>query len=135
MSNHTIILLVTGFLVLGLAQSFFILGRRHRRDLSEFLVPDLQKCGVEFVSAVYPGRFKVGPFPKFEMEYGRLQTSVGGIPGQYIEYRIVSFRDIDGRVYHLWALVEFECFQFRRARWRAERGGLLPPKISPILEN
>jgi hypothetical protein len=134
MSDHTTIFAVGCLLVLGLASSVFISRRRHRRDLTEYLVPDLRKCGVDFISAVYPGSFKVGPFPKFEVEIGRLQTRVGGVRGEYNEYRIVSFRDTDGRVYHLWALVEFEAFQFRRVRWRAEQANSLPQKVLNILE-
>ena len=123
------------FLVLGLASSIFISRRRHHRDLREYLEPDLSKCGVDFISAIYPGMFKVGPFPKFEHKSGRPQTTVGGVRGEYNEYRIVSFRDAAGHVYQLWALVEFEGFRFRRVRWRAEQTDSLPQKVLHILES
>lgn len=135
MTDITEICLVGGFILIGLSTAVFISTRRHRRDLSELLKPDLRKCGVNYISAVYPGLFKVGPFPKFEVAHGRPQTTVGGIRGEYNEYRIVNFSDAAGRVHRLWALVEFEMFQFRRVRWRAERGVSLPESVLKILEN
>jgi hypothetical protein len=104
--------------------------------LSEYLEPVLRKCGVTFISAVYPGAFKVGPFPKIEVKL-RVgpQTRVGGIRGEHGEYRIVSFSDSKGEIFHVCALVEFEAFQFRRVRLRAERKDLLPESVLSILEN
>jgi hypothetical protein len=135
MSAHIEIFAVGCLLAIGLVSSNFVSIRRHRQSLREYLEPDLRKCGVDFISAIYPGRFKVGPFPKFEHESGHPQTRVGGMAGEYNEYRIVSFRADGGRVYRLWALVEFECFEFRRVRWRAEQPDSLPQNVSPILEN
>ena len=122
-------------LFVGGGSTIAILRRRHQRDLSEFLEPDLRKCGVTFISAVYPGLFKIGPFPKFEGPRRRPQTTVNGIRGEYNEYRIVSFSDSKGAVFRLWALVEFEMFQFRRVRWRAEQKDSLPQSVLSILEN
>ena len=134
MTDYTTIC-VGGLLLVGFASSFVIISRRHRRDLSEYLEPVLRRYDVKFISASYPGLFKVGPFPKFETEGGRPQITVGGARGEYNEYRIVSFSDSNGHVYQLWALVEFEMFQFRRVQWRAERKDLLPASVLPILEN
>jgi hypothetical protein len=135
MTDFTTIYAVGGFLLVGIASAFVIVSRRHRRDLSEYLEPVLRRCDVKFISATYPGLFKVGPFPKFEVERGRPQTTIGGIRGEYNAYRIVSFSDSKGHVYQLWALVEFEMFQFRRVRWRAEQKDSLPASVLPILEN
>ena len=75
------------------------------------------------------------PFPKFEVEYGRPQTRVGGLCGEYREYRVVTFEDADGRQHEVWALVEFEMFSFRRIRLRAARTDGIPPSLREILEN
>src|SRR5215469_3019926 len=94
-----------GILVLiGLAVSVAMAGRRHKRDLSQYLGPPLAECGMTFISAVYPGLFKVGPFPMFEMTVGPA-TTVNGQRGEYSEYRIVNFKDSAGRDYQLWAIV------------------------------
>jgi hypothetical protein len=122
-------------LFVGGGSTLAILRRRHQRDLREFLEPDLRKCGVTFISAVYPGSFKVGPFPTFEGPGSRPQTTIGGIRGEYNEYRIVTFSDPKGAVFRLWALVEFEMFQFRRVRWRAEQKDSLPQSVLSIVEN
>lgn len=135
MTDTTTICAVAGFLLLGVVSAFVISRRRHQRDLREYLEPELRRCGVDFISAVYPGMFKVGPFPKFEHESGRPQSMIGGTRGEYNEYRIVSFKDSTGTVYRLWALVEFEMFQFRRVRWRAEKRDGVPSSVLPILEN
>jgi hypothetical protein len=134
MPGSTSTILFVAFIVGGIATSYFVYRSRHRRDLREYLLPDLSKCGVELVASVYPGIFKVGPFPKFEVAFGRPQSRVGGIRGEYTEYRIVTVSDSQGRVHRLWAAVEFELFEFRRVRWRAEAGNSLPPSIQSILE-
>lgn len=61
-----------GLLVLGgLVVQFTVARRRHRRDYRKDLEPILAKHGLTFVSARWPGMFKVGPFPKVEIETGR----------------------------------------------------------------
>lgn len=131
MTDTTNICVIGGFLLVA----FVISRRRHQRDLRQYLEPELRRCGVDFISAVYPGMFKIGPFPKIEFEVGRPQSTIGGIRGEYDEYRIVSFKDSTGATHRLWALVEFEMFRFRRVRWRAEQKDGLPPSVLPILEN
>lgn len=109
--------------------------RRHRRDLRCYLEPVLRDAGVQFVSAVHPGLFKVGPFPWFEMEVGRPWSVVAGVKGEYCQYRIVTIIDSQGQPHTLWAQVESELFRLRRVRWRAERKESLPANVISILEN
>ena len=135
MTDMAIIYAIGGFFLVSVGSAFAVSSGRHQQDLREYLEPELRRCGVEFVSAAYPGMFKVGPFPKFEFERGRPQSTVGGTRGEYCEYRIVCFKDSRGTVYRLWALVEFEMFQFRRVRWRAEQRDCLPSSVLQILEN
>jgi hypothetical protein len=138
MTATTTALLIGAFIVVGVVSAFvmFVISRRrHKRDLREFLEPDLQKCGVSYVSSCYPGLFEVGPFPNIEFERGRPQSNVGGIRGEYSEYRTVKIRDAQGGIYQLWAKVEFEVFKFRRVRWRAEQKTSLPANVLSILEN
>ena len=124
-------LLVAG----GLAVQLVITHRRHMRDHRKDLEPILQTHGLTFVSASWPGRFKVGPFPKFEIEVGRPQSRVGGIRGEFNEYRIITVQDARGKIHELWANLEFELFRLRRIRWRAENAKRLPSKAREMLEN
>ena len=119
----------------GLAVQLLITHHRHRRDHRQALEPVLKTHGLTFVSASWPGRFKVGPFPKFEIEVGRPQSRVGGIRGEFDEYRIVTVQDSRGNLHELWANLEFELFRLRRIRWRAENAKSLPSQAREILEN
>ena len=119
----------------GLAVQLLITHRRHMRDHRKDLEPILKTHGLTFVSASWPGRFKVGPFPKFEIEVGRPQSRVGGIRGEFDEYRIVTVQDSRGNLHELWANLEFELFRLRRIRWRAENAKNLPSQAREMLEN
>ena len=119
----------------GLAVQLLITHRRHERDHRKDLEPILKAHGLTFVSSRWPGRFKVGPFPKFEIEVGRPQSRVGGIRGEYDEYRIVTVQDSQGKIHELWAKLEIEVFRLRRIRWCAENGMNLPTQAKEMLEN
>jgi len=119
----------------GLAVQVLITHRRHRRDHCKDLEPILKTHELTFVAARWPGRFKVGPFPKFEVEVGCPQSRVGGIRGEYDEYRIVTVKDSQGKIHELWAKLEFELFRLRRIRWRAKNAKNLPAQTREMLEN
>ena len=119
----------------GLAVQLLITHRRHRRDHRKDLEPILKTHELTFVSARWPGRFKVGPFPKFEVEVGSPQSRVGGIRGEYDEYRIVTVKDSQGKIHELWVKLEIEVFRLRRIRWCAENGMNLPTQAKEMLEN
>ena len=118
----------------GLAIQLVITNRRHARDHRKDLEPILARHALTFVSARWPGRFKVGPFPKFEIEVGRPQSRAGGIRGEYDAYRIVTVKDSKGNTHELWVRLEFELFRLRRIRWRAENGHNLPAQAKDLLE-
>lgn len=116
--------------------SAYIFLRRRRRDYREFLEPPLQGRGMTFIDSTTPhGIFNVGPFPKIEFQMGRPVSNIGGIHGEYIEYKIVRFRGPKGETHELWALLEFEVFKFRRVRWRTQSKENLPPEMLDMLEN
>ena len=135
MSDIVLYIGIGVLVVSGLAVQLLIAQRRHRRDHRKELEPILKTHGFAFVSARWPGRFKVGPFPKFEIEVGRPQSRIGGIRGEYDEYRIVTFQDSKGNNHELWAKLEFELFRLRRIRWCAENAGSLPSEAREMLEN
>lgn len=135
MTGHTIIALIAALVTAGGVAHYCIVRRRHHNDYREHLEPILQEHGLRFLSSVYPGPFKIGPFPKFEVRVGRPQSTVPILgKGEYGEYRAVTAADAGGNQYTLWALVEFEVFRFRRVRWRVEEGAPLPETMTTTLE-
>ena len=134
----TELMVYTGIVILvviGLAVHFLITWRRHQKEYREHLEPLLKSHGLQFLAAKWPGYFKVGPFPKFETEVGRPQSRAFGIRGEFDEYRIVTFKDSEGRAHDVWAMLEFETFRFRRVRWRAVSTENLPEPAKAMLEN
>lgn len=119
----------------GLAIYSVIVHSRHQRDHSKDLEPVLAAHGLIFMSARWPGMFNVGPFPKVEIQVGGSQSRVGGIRGEYDEYRIVTAQDSQDNIHVLWARLEFEFFRLRSIRWRAENVQNLPPSAREMFEN
>jgi hypothetical protein len=130
--------MIAVFVALAVAGGFILMAfvaiRRRRRDLRPYLEPALRACGVEFLSARAAPPFHTGPFPKIDVEVGRPISNVGGVSGEYWEYKIVKIRLADGSIREVWACVEFEVFRFRRTRWRAESKDGLPAPLLAMLE-
>jgi hypothetical protein len=135
MANTAIYVVVGILVVCGVCFQVVRVRSRHRRDFREHLEPILAEYGLLFLSSTYPGMFKVGPFPKFEIQYGRPQSGIGGVRGEYNEYRVVEVQDDKGESFKLWALLEFELFHLRRVRWRAEKGASLPEAARQLIEH
>jgi len=135
MSNVVIYTAVGLLVAVGIAVQLVINRRRHGRDHREQLEPILAEHGLTFISARWPGFFKVGPFPKIEVEVGRPQTRVMGVRGEYDDYRIVMCTDAAGNTHELWAKLEFEAFNLCRIRWRAGNAESLPPESRGLLED
>ncbi len=135
MTDATLYIGIGILVVVVLSVQFLITWRRHHRDYREHLEPILSSHGLQFVSARWPWFFKVGPFPKFEVEVGRPQSRVGGIRGEYNEYRIVTFQDSEGKAHEVWANLEFEMFRLRRLRWRTDSRYDLTEAARGLLEN
>ena len=133
--NESGMYLVIGlFLIGGLAVQFIIARRRHQKDHRQDLEPILAAHGLTFVSAKWPGMFKVGPFPKFEFKMAGPQSRMGGVRGEYTEYRIVTCQDSQGNKHLLWVQLEFELFQLTEVRWRVEEGQDLPSQALGMVE-
>ena len=121
--------------MVGCAFQFVVSYRRHRRDHRQDLEPILNSHGLTFISAKWPGLFKVGPFPKVEVEVGRPQSRFGGIRGEYDEYRVVTVKDSQGNRFEIWARLEFELFRLRRIRWCADKSRNASLQDISFLEN
>ncbi len=122
------------FIIMGIGASLFVHGRRTSKDYREHIEPVLNAHGLEFKSSEYPGMFKVGPFPKFSVTAGRSQSRIGGIRGEYSQYRIVECSDSQGNSYKLWVLIEFEMFVVHSICWRVESNQHIPPSMASLVE-
>ena len=106
---------------LGIAISIYRLQARRKKDYRELIEPNLKEYGHEFVSSTPPKMFDVGPFPKFEIKFGGIQTRTPIGSGEYTEYRIVRFKNTNtGEVKENWVMLEFEAFMFKSATWKPE---------------
>ena len=127
------------FLLLVIVAALLFARSRRRLDYRKYLEPPLAEHGLQFVSADYPGALKIGPFPSIELKDipapRRRRYMDFEAPGDYVDYRIVTFRDSSGKAYQVWAMLEFEQDVFRRVRWRAENEDSLPEAVKEMLEN
>lgn len=126
---------IEGGIAISVVVLLFLAVRRKRKDCRKWLEPVLAEHGLKYVSAEYPGLFKTGPFPKFEIRIAHISVRIFGISGQYSLYRRVVFQDENGKLYELWACLEFEAFRLRRIRWRDEGTGRLPKSASALLND
>jgi hypothetical protein len=125
---------VAFLIVTLLVVSVALVLRRHRRDHREHLEPVLAKHGYEYISSRWPGLFRTGPFPKFEIEVGVAQSHKMGVRGEYDTYRVVHVRDRDGNTFVLWACIVFEAFRVREIRWRIANQSDMPEGMEQLLE-
>ena len=128
-------ILIAAIFILGISTSVIIHKRRTSKDYREHIEPVLHSHGLNFISSEYPGMFKVGPFPKFEVTMGRPQSRAGGISGEYSQYRVIRCSDSDGHTYELWAMINFEVFIFHSIRWRLEKGQKVPTTMESTIES
>ncbi len=106
---------------LGIAISIYRVQDRRKKDYKEIIEPTLNRYGYEFVSSKTPKLFNVGPFPKFEVKVGGIQTRTPIGSGEYTEYRIVRFKNMmSGEERESWVKLEFEAFKFRSDTWKPE---------------
>ncbi|MEM9021728.1 MAG: hypothetical protein AAGC44_14295 [Planctomycetota bacterium] len=108
--------------------------KRHLRDHREELEPVLVEHGYKFVSSRWPGPFKTGPFPLFEVEVGVAQSHKMGVRGEYDTYRLVVVQDESGQTHTIWACIVFESFQVRKIRWRVANDVNVPAGLEDLLE-
>ena len=86
----------------GLAVQLMITHRRHERGHRKDLEPILKAHELTFVSSRWPGRLKVGPFPKFEIkklvvprvvlaEFAASMMNTGSLPFKIRKVKFKSF--------------------------------------------
>jgi hypothetical protein len=132
MSNATVYFVVAVGGVLSLTVCFVQAKRRRPKDYREYLAPALSQHGLQFVSARYPGLFRVGPFPMVEP---RASRRLRGDFGSFVEYRVVSCADGAGRQFDVWAQLDFVAYVLQRLRWRTEPGSAIPDSAKALLES
>lgn len=83
----------------------------NKKDFRYLIEPELEKYGLKYIKADYPGLFKVGPFKKFEIEIGKLQINDGGIQYEQRYYRKVTALTNDNKEVVIWAKIDTGWFK------------------------
>ncbi|WP_432670639.1 hypothetical protein [Flavobacterium sp. SM2513] len=81
------------------------------KDFRKLLEPQLERYGMEYVKAEYPGIFKVGPFKKFEIEIGTPQINNGTIQYEKRYYRKITAITKKKKVVQVWAKIDTSWFK------------------------
>lgn len=66
---------------------------------------------MSLVSLKYPGLFKVGPFKKFEISFGKPQINGGAIQYERTYYRIVELKTEKDKTHKIWARIDTNWFK------------------------
>ena len=94
--------------------------RRNSATYESELRPVIEEAGFKLIQSQHPGMGNLGPFPALEIQLGVKQGWIGGVSGQYSQYRVVEVTNSTGEQFTLWACLEFEAFQLQRIRWRPD---------------
>ena len=131
--NDSALFCIAGVALVGTAiVSIVITRRRHQKEYREYLAPELNRYGLQFVSARYPGAFRVGPFPVVEPRANRhLRTNIGS----FVEFREVRCIDEAGHHFTVWAKLDFVFYMLQQLSWRVEPGESFPDSARGLLEN
>lgn len=82
-----------------------------KRDFNPFFKQQLAKFGLTLMTSEYPGLFKVGPFKKFEIEFGKPQINGGVIRYERTYYRKIKAKMKNGNEIEIWAKIETGWFK------------------------
>ena len=104
------------FLILLIVCISLVLGwlnwqRDKRKDFRKLIEPQLERYGMKYVKAEYPGIFKVGPFKKFEIEIGKPQINDGTIQYEKRYYRKITAIAKNKKVVEVWAKIDTGWFK------------------------
>lgn len=105
------VFIVIIFLVVGFISMIINDMIRGTKDFSEFIKAELRKNGMTFMSSTYPGLFKVGPFKKIVVTFGKPQINNGAIQYEKTYYRIVELKTKDNRIEKTWVKIETNWFK------------------------
>jgi len=81
------------------------------KDFRELIEPQLEKYGMKYIKAEYPGIFKVGPFKKFEIEIGKPQINNGAVRYEKRYYRKITVLANNKKEIEIWAKIDTGWFK------------------------
>lgn len=82
-----------------------------KKDFRKLIEPQLEKYGMKYIKAEYPGIFKVGPFKKFEIEIGKPQINGGAINYEKRNYRKITALTSKNSEVEIWAKIDTSWFK------------------------
>ena len=95
-----------------------------KKVFKDIIEIELKKNGLEYVDSTYPGLFKVGPFKKIEIKFGKPLINAGAVQYENTYYRIVDLETKRKRKERIWAKIETSWFKDTRIEFK--------PKLSEI---
>tara|TARA_B100000809_G_C14858869_1_gene431108 strand:+ start:114 stop:488 length:375 start_codon:yes stop_codon:yes gene_type:complete len=87
----------------------YYIGKNKKFD--DLIKPMLKKNDLKLIDIKYPGLFKVGPFPRFEISFGKPQINNGAIHYEKSYYRIMSVTTKTKEIVNVWVKIETSWFK------------------------
>ena len=81
------------------------------RNFDHLFGKKLTRYGLKLMKSEYPGIFKVGPFPKFEVEIGKPQINGGAIQYERTFIRKLQVLTKNNEQREIWARIETGWFK------------------------
>ncbi len=81
------------------------------KDFRNLIEPEIEKFGLKYINSEYPGLFKVGPFKKFEVQFGKPQINGGTIRYEKTYYRKITASNKNNKAIEIWAKIETSWFK------------------------
>lgn len=94
------------------------------KDFTDLIKAELETKGMKLISLTYPGLFKVGPFKKFEISFGKPQINDGAVQYEKTYYRVVELETKRNRTKKVWVKIETSWFKETQIEFN--------PKLSEI---
>jgi hypothetical protein len=97
-----IILFIAGGIVFGVIRYYF----SKNKKFDDLIKPLLRKHDLTLMDIKYPGLFKVGPFPRFEISFGKPQINNGTIRYEKRYYRIMMVKTKANKELRVWVKID-----------------------------
>jgi hypothetical protein len=119
MDNYLWFLIIPIFIVLSIYIKWI---SDSTKDFFELIDSELKQKGMKLISSTYPGLFKVGPFKKFEISFGKPQ--IDGFEYEKTYYRIIEVGMKNNKTKKVWAKITTSWFKETKIEFK--------PKLSEI---
>ena len=88
------------------------------KDFKDIVEVELKKKGFKLISLTYPGLFKVGPFKKIEVSFGKPKINDGAIQYEKTYYRIAEVKTLKNKTNKIWVKIETSWFKESKVEFK-----------------